>query len=197
MHAAMLPASHVGTDIGMRLTTPARTVVDLARTLSFRDSVVAADSALHRKLTTKDELFAVAAECARHTGIGRAAEVIAFADGRAESALESIARVAFKDTGIPPPDLQVWLGRGAEPIGRVDFYWEEYATIAEVDGGLKYADPERARAQLKRDAALRAQGFEVVHFDWDDITSRPDAAATTLRQAFQRGVRLAQLRRAR
>ncbi|HEX9065700.1 MAG TPA: hypothetical protein VF843_11375, partial [Streptosporangiaceae bacterium] len=44
---------------------------------------------------------------------------------------------------------------------------------AEADGAVKYADPGRARAQLRRDAGLREAGYEVVHFTWRDITARP------------------------
>jgi Protein of unknown function (DUF559)/Transcriptional regulator, AbiEi antitoxin len=189
LHAMTLPAEHVTTMIRMPVTTPARTVVDLARTLSFNAGVVTADSALHRKLVTKAELTDVLAACARWPGARCAAAVIEFADGRAESPLESIARIAFKDCGLPPPELQVWLGGTDEPIGRVDFYWRQYRTIAEVDGATKYADPQRARAQLRRDSLLRDDGFEVVHFTWQQITQTPDQVAVSIRKAFRRGAR--------
>jgi predicted transcriptional regulator of viral defense system len=119
LHAMTLPAEHVTTMIRMQVTTPARTVVDLARTLEFRAGVVTADSALHRKLVTKPELTAVLAACARWPGSRRAADVIEFADARAESPLESIARIAFNECGLPPPELQVWLGGTDEPVGSV------------------------------------------------------------------------------
>jgi predicted transcriptional regulator of viral defense system len=195
LHSARLPAEHVTTWARLPVTTPARTVVDLLRTLSFRDGVVTADSALHRKLVTKAELTAVLATCAHWRGARRAGDVIEFADGRAESPLESIARIAFRDCGLPPPDLQVWLGGTVEPVGRVDFYWKQYRTIAEVDGAIKYADPERARAQLRRDSLLRDDGFEVVHFTWQQITQTPEQVAVSIRKAFRRGVRNGQLRR--
>jgi predicted transcriptional regulator of viral defense system len=195
LHSARLPAEHVITWARLPVTTPARTVVDLLRTLSFRAGVVAADSALQRKLVTKAELTAVLATCAHWRGARRAGDVIEFADGRAESPLESIARIAFRDCGLPPPDLQVWLGGTVEPVGRVDFYWKQYRTIAEVDGAIKYADPERARAQLRRDSLLRDDGFEVVHFTWQQITQTPEQVAVSIRKAFRRGVRNGQLRR--
>jgi hypothetical protein len=185
-YAAALPAEHLTAVMGLPVTTAARTVVDLARTLGFRAGVVAADSALHGKLTTKDELGLVLAACQRWPGLRCAAEVVAFADGRAESPLESIARVAFRDCGLPAPDLQVWLGGADEPVGRVDFYWRQHRTIAEVDGAVKYTDSMRARAQLRRDSYLRVEGFEVVHFDWLDITNSPQLVAATIRQAFKR-----------
>jgi hypothetical protein len=192
LHAATVPATQITSVVGLSVTTPARTVVDLARTLEFRAGVVTADSALHRKLTTKPELQAVLATCPRWRGARRAAEIIELADARAESPLESIARVAFSDCGLPPPELQVWLGGTAEPIGRVDFYWRKYRTIAEVDGALKYdgADgPARARQQLRRDMLLREDGFEVIHFTWDQINDTPQRVAASIRAAFQRGVR--------
>ena len=151
--------------------------------------MVSADSALRRKLTTKAGLETVLSTCARWRGARRATEVMEFADGRAWSPLESIARVAFSQSGLPPPELQVWLGGTAEPIGRVDFYWRRYWTIAEVDGALKYADPGRARAQLRRDSMLREDGFEVVHFTWEQITRTPQAVAASIRSAFGRGQR--------
>jgi predicted transcriptional regulator of viral defense system len=195
LHVADVPAEHVSTMARLPVTTPARTVVDLARTLSFQGGVVTADSALQLKRVTKAELSAVLATCARWPGARRAAEVIDFADGGAESPLESIARIAFADCGLPPPELQVWLGGGVEPVGRVDFFWKQYRTIAEVDGALKYADPQRARAQLRRDSLLRDDGFEVVHFTWQQITQTPEQVAASIRKAFRRGVRNGQLRR--
>jgi hypothetical protein len=186
MHAAKLPDEHVVTELGMLVTTPARTVVDLARTMDFRAGVVAADSALRSKLTSPDELRSVLAVCPLHTGIGRAKAVIEFADGLAESPLESIARVVFSEGGLPPPALQVWLGGTTEPTARVDFYWRKYRTIAEVDGAIKYADPLRARAQLQRDANLRADGFEVVHFGWQEITENPAFVIAAIKKAFRR-----------
>jgi len=113
---------------------------------------------------------------------------VAFADGRAESVLESISRVAFDELGLPPPGLQAWVGDEDEIIGRADFLWRAYRTVGEADGAVKYADPARAMAQLERDARLRAAGFEVVHFTWREITRTPEQVAATIRTAFRRGV---------
>jgi predicted transcriptional regulator of viral defense system len=184
-----VPTTHVVAISGFPVTTPARTVVDLARTLDFRAGVAAADSALFKKLTTKADLRSVVAALPRRAGIARAAEVIEFADGRAESPLESIARVGLRDSGLPPPELQVQLGDACEPIARVDFYWKQYRTAAEADGAMKYdKDPGLARRQLRRDHLLRAEGYEVVHFTWQDINFSPELVATWIRQAFRRQV---------
>ena len=188
LHSAQLPDSHVTVQHGMLVTTAARTVVDLARTLDFRAGVVTADSALHAKLVSAGELAAILADCAQWPGISRAAEVVAFADKLSESVLESIARVVFRDVGLPAPELQVWAG-DEEIVGRVDFLWRRYRTVAEVDGLLKYADPARAIQQLERDKRLRDAGFEVVHFTWQEITQQQAYVATTVRTAFRRSAR--------
>ena len=110
--------------------------------------------------------------------------------------LESISRVAFRDQGLPPPELQVWVGDETEIIGRADFVWRARRTIAEADGAIKYADPARAIAQLERDARLRAAGFEVVHFTWQEITWTPGQVAAAIQVAFQRASMLSAARRA-
>ncbi len=136
------------------------------------------------------------AEYPHARGCRQAAEAVEFADGLAESPLESIARVVFRDGKLPPPSLQVRIG-DPEFIGRVDFLWERYRTIAEVDGLIKYTDPYRARAQLRRDQKLRAAGYEVVHFEWHDITSQPEAAVAAIRTAFRTAIRASSQRASR
>jgi len=187
LHMAALPAGHVISRRDLPVTSVARTVVDLARASSFRAGVVVADSALRGKQTSKADLELCITACARWPGIQNAKRVLAFADGRAESVLESISRVAFDDLGLPPPDLQAWVGSEDEIIGRADFLWRAYRTVGEADGALKYADPARAIAQLGRDARLRAAGFEVVHFTWRDVTRTPDQVAASIKTAFRRG----------
>ena len=190
VHSAALPADHVGGRFGVPVTTAARTVVDLARTSSFREGVVVADSALRQKLTSKKELRAVLAQCQRWPGVALAAQVVEFADGLSESVLESIARVGFSDSRLPRPELQVNISED-EFIGRVDFLWRQYRTIAEVDGAMKYDDRSRAMLQLRRDAKLRDAGYEVVHFNWQEITEKPGQVSASIRAAFARGCRSA------
>jgi hypothetical protein len=188
VHSAALPAGHVGGRLGVPVTTVSRTVVDLARTLSFREGVVVADSALRQNRTSKKDLRAVVAGCPRWPGIQQAKEVVEFADGLAESVLESIARVVFRDCGLPPPQLQVEVSRDGVTY-RVDFMWKQFRTVAEVDGRLKYDDRSRFAYERRRDIWLRNAGYEVVHFTWQEITTQHQYVAATLRAAFRRGSR--------
>jgi hypothetical protein len=194
LHAAALPAGHVVTCHGVSVTSVDRTVIDLARTSSFLAGVVVADSALRTKKTTKAELQAVITACPRWPGLHAARQVAAFCDARAESVLESVSRVAFRAQGLPPPDLQVWVGDAIEMIGRADFLWRAHRTIAEADGAIKYQDPARAMAQLDRDRRLREAGYEVVHFTWQEITRFPGQVAASINAAFRRASALTAIR---
>ena len=151
----MLPPGHVTARRGVPVTSAARTVADIARTTSFLQGVVVADSALYRGKTTRVELAGVIDACGHWPGIEKARRVVGFSTELAESPFESIARVTFDERGLPPPELQVWVGDDSHPIARVDFLWSQHRTIAEADGALKYVDPDRARQQLYRDAELR------------------------------------------
>jgi hypothetical protein len=189
-HTARLPTRHVVIIDGIPVTSVERTVVDLARSLPFTAGVVTADSALYNRKTTAGRLYRVVGECRRWPGIARATEIVDFAHPGAESPLESISRVAFRDGGLPPPVLQARILGRPGFIGRVDFLWDEQRTIAEADGAMKYADPSRARLQLRRDTELRQAGYEVVHFTWRDITARPELVISQIRAAFARTAQL-------
>ena len=187
IHIATLPQGDVVTWRGLPVTSVARTVVDLGRASTISGGVVVADHALHTKRVSKAELHLCITACAGWPGIQNARRAAAFADARSESVLESISRVAFHEYGLPPPDLQAWVGSKDEVIGRADFLWRAYRTVGEADGAIKYADPSRAISQLDRDARLREAGFEVVHFTWQDITRSPAQVMVRIKTAFQRG----------
>jgi predicted transcriptional regulator of viral defense system len=186
-YANAMPDQHIVSKYGLRVTTPARTVLDLARTLSFAEGVVAADSALHQGLTTVAELLYVAEPYRQRRGGYQAHRVMMFADGLAESPLESLARVAFDGGGLPPPQLQARIAAANDEfIGRVDFLWRKYKLIVEVDGETKYnLDPRRARAELLRDKALRRAGYEVIHFNWAEITTHPEQVIAAIWAALR------------
>jgi len=182
-----LPETHVQTT-PFPLTTPARTVIDLARWVSFRGGVVVADSAM-RLGVSREALERVTQDCTRWPGIRKARTVVAFADARAATPLESVSRVAFHDMLLPPPELQAVLVRDewGNPKTIVDFYWEEFRVVGEADGLFKYDDEQERRslrAEKLRQEELESLGFIVVRWTWDDIWRRPEWVATRLRRAF-------------
>lgn len=189
-HTADLPSDHVTRVLGAKVTTVARTVVDIARTSSFMTGVVATDSALRTALAsetvasfvTREALVAMCDACTGWPGIRSARRVVDFADPRAESVLESCARVFFHEHGLEPPELQFTI-TGPDFRYTVDFYWPRYRVVAEADGAVKYSDPGRAIRQLQRDQQLRDHGEKVVHFTWRELFKTPRAVTDRVRKA--------------
>lgn len=154
---------------GCRVTSPARTVVDVARTTPRADALAVADAALSSG-TTAAQLRAVLAFEAGWRGIGAAAWVTAHADGRAESALETLGRLTFIEHGLPLPVSNAWIGT---PWGRyrVDHFLPDRWLVFEGDGSLKYdnrLDAGRVVAdQREREWRLRELGLEVTRYGWE------------------------------
>ena len=170
---------------GVRVTTATRTVIDLARSLTFMEGVVAMDCALRLGKTTDLGLADMLRSCARWRGVDQARRITEFSNADAGSVLESCARVVFADAGLPAPVLQAAIATAdAEFIGRVDFCWPAYHVIAEADGMAKYDDPRRAREQLMRDIRLRDAGYKVVHFTWSELFETPERVIARIRAAF-------------
>jgi very-short-patch-repair endonuclease len=184
-HTAELPDGHITKALGTRVTTVARTVVDLARVSSFMSAVVTADSALRAGLTTKEMLVGVCDACAGWPGIRQARRAVDFSDPGAESVLESCARVIFAEHGLEAPVLQFTV-TGRDFRYSVDFYWPGQRVIAEADGEVKYSDPRRAIKQLERDQRLRDLGYQVVHFTWRELFRDAGAVAGRVRRALGR-----------
>jgi hypothetical protein len=187
IHLARLPSADIQQRYGVRVTAPARTVVDLARTLPFMDAVVVADDAIRKSRVSKAKMRQILSGCAIWPGATSAARVIDFSNGLAESVLESCVRVMFDTWGLPAPELQVKISVGGGQYFQVDFYWPEFNTVAEADGMLKYDRPDRPQAmrqQFKRDRLLRDNGCKVVHITWDELFRHPEVVLARLRKAF-------------
>lgn len=188
VHKAGLPATHVVQVEGLPVTSPERTVVDIARTRSRRSALIPLDAALHIGALTPRQLAQVVADCAGWPGIHGARVLVAFADRRSESPLESLSRLLFADQSLPMPTPQVVVRAGGW-TARADFLWEAEGVIGEADGLGKYADLADLRAEKLREDRLRDLGFEVVRFTWDDVVRRAPATATRIRVALARGAR--------
>ena len=189
VYQAAVPPGHRDVCLGVPVTTPARTVADLARKLPFRKAVTVADAALHARLATQSGVRGVLADCANWPGAAQARRVVQFADPKAESALESTGRVVFAEQGLPAPESQVQITVRSGLVFRADFLWKRYGTIAEADGLLKYSDQSVLRDEKLRQEALSERGYEVVRFTWKQLHEDPAAVAARIRRAFARAAR--------
>jgi hypothetical protein len=170
---------------GLRVTTLARTVVDVGRTESMARAVAIADAALRGQRASADRAArpAIAKQSIERElrqfvtapGIAKARGILSFADGRSGSAGESCSRVGMRRLGFPAPRLQEAFRDEGGLIGIVDFWWPEFNLIGEFDGLGKYLREEftggRTTAEIvldekSREDRLRALGLGVVRWDW-------------------------------
>lgn len=161
---------------GIPVTSPARSIVDVARGGSFDGALCAADDALRRGLCTPEDLATEIACAAGRTGVARARAVVDFADHRAESVLESLSRIAIRRAGLPKPELQVEIVLPTGRTARVDMYWEEWRLVGECDGLAKYGPDDgeatvrrRLREEKSRQNGIESRGRVVRRWDWSDV----------------------------
>jgi hypothetical protein len=178
MTRAALPEEEVAARGAYRVTTAARTVIDLARSWREVDAVAAVDAALLRTLTTTDELGAVLARQEYVPGIPRAVRAVSLADGRAESWLETYGRLTFSALGLPPFVPQVELRVDGRTVKVADGWYPEAALAVEFDGQVKYRRPTFGRTpqeelwREKRDEdLLRSLGIRFTRVGAVDLGS--------------------------
>lgn len=169
VRVAALPRDQCAFHDGCRLTSLARTVVDIARTAPRADAVVVADAALSTSMTAA-ELRAVLDAQSGWRGSRDASWVIEHADPYAESPLESLGRLAFIEHGLPAPVSNAWIDTAAGRY-RVDHLLADRWLAFEGDGSLEYDNrPDAGRVvgdQREREWKLREAGLEVVRYGWE------------------------------
>lgn len=182
---ATLPERQVTQRYDVRLTTVERTVVDLARARWPEEGLIVADAAMRAGLVDEPALRQVFATAMGWPGVRRARRVLAFADPRSESPLESVARWTFARAGLPPPVPQLTIRDSDGWTARVDFGWEEDRVVGEADGLSKYTKTEVLRAEKIRQERLEQLGYTVVRFTWNEIVHQTDRTIARLRRALR------------
>lgn len=179
---------------GVPVTSVARTLIDLGRHHGTVATVIAADHALRHELVEADEVIATVLRMGTAPGLPTARRALVQADGRAESVGESrqhlVLRPAFPTYAS---QVNVFDERGTL-TGRVDGALLEAGVVVEFDGFAKY---ERYRRQgesiggavareKKREDRLRALGWLVVRFTWDELADPAAMIAKVRRAVAQR-----------
>ncbi|MGX9787186.1 hypothetical protein [Mycobacterium sp. MMS18-G62] len=154
-------------------TAPAWTAVEIARTLRRPRALATLDAALHSGLCTSVELNAAIHEQKGRRGIVKVRELMQFADGRAESPMESEARLVFIDGGVPLPTLQYQVLDRCGDLWRVDFAWPEAMVVAEYESMDWHAGPEALKHDRIKTARLQECGYSVIPIVVDDVRKRP------------------------
>ena len=164
------PLQHVA---GRLATAPAWTAVEVARQLRRPRALAALDAVLHSMSCTRADLESAVREQKGRRGIVQVRELLQYADGRAESGMESEARLVMIDYGVPPPELQYEIhGRDGE-IWRVDYAWPEQRVAAEYESVEWHAGRLEMIRDKKRYAGVQETGWTLIPIVVDDVRREP------------------------
>jgi very-short-patch-repair endonuclease len=164
-----LPPSDVLLQSAVPVTTPARTILDLADTPDLQQAL---NEAQVRRIIDLDDLRARAR--------GRLRELLE--DPQiSRSELERALLTLIRRAGLPHPETNVYV-EGHE----VDTYWPAHRLIAEVDGFAYHRTRKAFEQDRHRDQTLTAAGYTVIRLTWRQITTEPERAAATLATVLTR-----------
>jgi hypothetical protein len=160
---------------GIRVTTVARTVLDLAALVRGRRLEQVVRRASRLRLFDLREQQIVLDRHPRQPGASELGRLLAALRGRGTDDFRSRMEIAFAqlcdDYGLPRPVVN-----GFVLAERVDFHWPGTTLVIEADGFEFHAMPTAFAEDRRRDQKLTLGGYTVVRLTWDQVTG--DARAT-------------------
>jgi hypothetical protein len=169
--------------------SPARTIIDLARSATEHQLAAALDSGRRDGLFTDDLLHRriVALRSSGRYGVPKVLSVIENSEIAvgAESWLEREFLRLILAAGLPVPTAQQTLSRAGDRLVRVDFHFRDTPVVVEVLG-YRY---HRTATQMGRDServnALLADGYLPFQFTYAQIVAEPDVVISTVDAALR------------
>ena len=167
---------------GLRITTVARTICDLAATESARDTEQAFQEALYHEIVTDRALGKVLEREPNRRGAPVIRALIK--DPRlSRSERERRLLRLIKAAQLPKPLTNV-LVHGY----KADMYWPSYGLIVEFDGWGAHGHRLAFENNRKRDQVLIANGLRVMRVTDRQLTDEPIAIAARIAQALRGGI---------
>jgi very-short-patch-repair endonuclease len=177
----VLPARDVTLVHGLRMTTPARTLLDLAASTPLPRLDELVEEAEVRELVTRSELLSMLDRGAGRPGIGAFRAVVGSADepaftrSEAEKRLLALVRAA----ALPLPRTNTRIA-GLE----VDAVWPQQRLVVEVDGFQYHGTRPAFERDRTRDARLLVAGYRVLRITWRRLVREPEAIVAILAAAL-------------
>lgn len=146
---------------GIPITSPLRTILDLASVLDGRPLEHALDLADQRRLVDFAEL--------RTRPIPRSLQAVLtlYTPTVSRSELEERFLALCEDHGIPRPEVNTRIEGG-----EVDFAWRDARLIVEVDGYRYHRSPSAFEDDRQRDVTLCLAGWTVLRFTYAQVVRR-------------------------
>jgi len=157
---------------GIPVTSPARTLLDLAGTRISDDRLRrAVREALALKRVTIAQLIEILTRLPHRRGARRLAAIVA-AGVPTRSELEDAALDLLLRGGLAHPDVNRPLTLSGRRVIS-DFRWPEQRLVLEADGAAWHDNPLAREDDAQRQAILEAHGERVVRVTWEQVVARP------------------------
>jgi hypothetical protein len=161
--------------------SPEQTVAQVLLSADREAAIAVVDSALHTGLLTTNRLDAVLARMP-----GRVRGWREHFDGRADSGLETIARLWLSDLGLIALVHPSITGLEVDLIVGTSL-------VIELDGLEFHAGPEAFERDRARDATLSSVGCIVIRFSYHQVMHEPAMCVARIREHIARGDHLRRL----
>jgi hypothetical protein len=170
---------------GLPLTTPARTLLDLAPRYNEQQLRKALDDAIVRRLLRPRDLMAVLDDPHLRSRPGSRKLRKALEPWLHSPKVESVAEMALLRVilaaDIPAPVPQYKVLDGNRFVARVDFAWPALKVAVEMDGFRYHSSPAAQAGDLQRDATLIRLGWLELRTSPRQLETDPEAFLAALR----------------
>lgn len=180
LHSSFLEQEDHTRRDGLRLTTPARTLLDLTPTLTDTALANLTGQAEHARLISVPTLKQDLTRWGPRPGTKRLAKVIANGPTPTRSVLEVLFLPFLDKHRLPRPEINAKVLHY-----RVDGLYPEHRLVIELDSHRWHDSPLAQAADRERTATLEAHGYRVMRITSDELEYQPTRAAKRLRAALQ------------
>jgi very-short-patch-repair endonuclease len=182
VHSAALRPDETTIHAGIPVTTVARTLLDLAATISAQHLERAATEAEIRRLASPTSLEALLARYPKRAGTPKIRDLLGnrtIGEHRTRSELET-AFLAFLDAEkLPRPRTNTTV-----QSYEVDFHWPEARLVVEVDGYATHATRAAFEQDRARDRTLQLAGYRVLRITDRQLLANTQEIARQLRSTL-------------
>jgi len=178
-HTAHLDPGDATRKHGIPVTSPARTLLDLATTVSDKDLDRTVNEARVHHLVSDLSLNEQFSRYPRHRGTQALKQAMRTEPALTKSEAERRTLELIRAARLPTPETNVKLA-GHE----VDFLWREQRLVVEVDGYAFHSSRRSFERDRRKDRELTAAGYRVIRVTWRQLTDEPTAVAAALAAAL-------------
>ena len=168
----------------IRVTTPARTLLDLAAVLPEQALRALVRRAQAQHVVSIRQILELIARSNGHHGAAKLRAVTADGPAPTRSELEDLLLDLLDRAAIPRPEINAPLRLGTETI-IPDCLWREQRVAIEADSVTWHAHKLTREHDAHKQARLEAAGYRVLRITWQQISRTPEQTLARIRAALR------------